>query len=147
MNPDLQNTIPCEEAEKWTKAWRDKHPKACKAFLVPVVDLLEVLNEMGVLKDKVAEKAQKEACIKGLRIRAYGAIGSDDEGKEAEEKLLIVGTKYNRKTKIYHDIINEEIDGDNIKLNSFGDPIVSSGIYDFTSPCPNTCDDESPLNG
>ncbi|WP_299439123.1 hypothetical protein [uncultured Aquimarina sp.] len=146
MNPDLQNTIPCEEASEWTAAWRKKHPNACNAFLVPVVDLIEVLNEMGVLSDKVAAKAQGEACIKGLKIRAYGAVGSDSPEKKPEEKLLVVGTKYNRKTKVYQDIINEEIDAGDVKLNSFGEPVVSSGIYDFTEPCPPSCDPNSPLN-
>lgn len=153
MNPDLQNTIPCAEAAEWTKAWRDKYQNDQKpvvnptsAYLVPVVDLIEVLNEMGVLSDKVAEKAQGQACVKGLKIRAYMAIGSEDSDEKLEEKLLVVGTKYNRKTKVYEDIINEEVDINEGKLSAFGTPITSSGIYDFTSPCPPDCDDNSPLN-
>jgi len=84
MNPDVQNTIPCKEASEWTKAWRDRKTKSnCNAFLLPVVDLIEVLNEMGVLSDEIAQKAQGEACIKGLKTRAYLAI---DPGTKKQKK-------------------------------------------------------------
>ncbi|SEK28157.1 hypothetical protein SAMN04487910_0154 [Aquimarina amphilecti] len=153
MNPDLQNTVTLETAKEWTTAWREKYqnPKKpevnpCNAFLMPAVDLIEVLNEMGLLSDKVAKKAQEKACLKGKKVRAYMAIGNDSPDETTEEKLLVVGTKYNRKKRVYQDIINEEIDGDEVKLNFFGDPIISSGIYDFTDPCPPSCDIESPLN-
>ncbi|WP_378175341.1 hypothetical protein [Aquimarina sp. SS2-1] len=138
MNPNNENTVSLETAQDWTKAWRDQCPNNCKAFLVPAVDLIEVLNEMGILGDKAAKKAQKKASKNNLDVRAYMAIGSEDGGP-VEERLLIVGTQ--EVDGVYRDIINGEIDG---KSAGLGDG-PNSGIYDVTSPCPPVCDPNSPL--
>ncbi len=61
-------------------------------------------------------------------VRAY--LGVDDQDVE---KLMIVGTKYDAATDTYVDMTP--------------DRIVNSGhIYDFTRPCPPSCDAASPLN-
>ena len=81
------NAIPLKTAQKWAKRWSkeegdyNKHHHV-NAFLIPKVDLLEVLKE-GV-----------------DAVRAY--IGVDDNNVE---KLMIVGTKYDPVTKIYVDMI------------------------------------------
>ncbi len=113
------NTITLKEAQKWAKRWRkeegtyNKHHKL-NAFLIPKIDLLEVLAE------------NVDA------VRAY--IGIDDKGVE---KLMIVGTKLNPVTGIYEDMITT--------LGENSDGSVEDDIYDFTKPCPNTCDPESPM--
>ena len=81
------NAIPLKTAQKWAKRWTKREGNYNKhhhvnAFLIPKVDLLEVLAE-GV-----------------DAVRAY--IGVDDEGVE---KLMIVGTKFNPETGIYVDMI------------------------------------------
>lgn len=81
------NAIPLKTAQKWAKQWTKKEGNYNKhhhvnAFLIPKVDLLEVLTE-GV-----------------DAVRAY--IGVDDAGVE---KLMIVGTKFNPETGIYVDMI------------------------------------------
>jgi hypothetical protein len=81
------NAIPLKTAQKWAKRWTKKEGNYNKhhhvnAFLIPKVDLLEVLTE-GV-----------------DAVRAY--IGVDDAGVE---KLMIVGTKFNPETGIYVDMI------------------------------------------
>ncbi|MDP3679953.1 MAG: hypothetical protein Q8R22_03865 [Flavobacterium sp.] len=81
------NAIPLKTAQKWAKRWTKKEGDYNKhhhvnAFLIPKVDLLEVLAE-GV-----------------DAVRAY--IGIDDNNVE---KLMIVGTKYDPVTKIYVDMI------------------------------------------
>jgi cystathionine beta-lyase family protein involved in aluminum resistance len=81
------NAIPLKTAQKWAKRWTKKEGNYNKhhqlhGFLIPKVDLLEVLAE-GV-----------------DAVRAY--IGVDDNNVE---KLMIVGTKYNSVTKIYEDMI------------------------------------------
>ncbi|UQD57568.1 hypothetical protein [Flavobacterium sp. K5-23] len=81
------NAISLETAQKWAKRWKKKEGNYNKhhnlnAFLIPKVDLLEVLAE-GV-----------------DAVRAY--IGVDDNNVE---KLMIVGTKFNPETKIYEDMI------------------------------------------
>jgi hypothetical protein len=81
------NSIPLKTAQKWAKRWTKREGNYNKhhhvnAFLIPKVDLLEVLTE-GV-----------------DAVRAY--IGVDDAGVE---KLMIVGTKFNPETGIYVDMI------------------------------------------
>ncbi|MGZ9735692.1 hypothetical protein [Flavobacterium sp. GNP002] len=83
------NAIPLKTAQKWAKRWSKKEGDYNKhhhvnAFLIPKVDLLEVLSE-GV-----------------DAVRAY--IGVDDAGVE---KLMIVGTKFNPETGIYVDMISD----------------------------------------
>lgn len=95
------NAIPLKTAQKWAKRWSKEEGNYNKhhhvsAFLIPKVDLLEVLAE-GV-----------------DAVRAY--IGVDDAGVE---KLMIVGTKFNPETGIYVDMIsgtlgNSAVGQDNI---------------------------------
>lgn len=114
-----KNTINLEEAQRWANRWKkkeghyNKHHKL-NAFLIPKVDLIEVLGE-------------------GIdAVRAY--IGVDDNGVE---KLMIVGTKLDKETGIYVDMIST---GDTENAGLEGD------IYDFTRPCPSACDPDSPIN-
>jgi hypothetical protein len=112
------NAIPLKTAQKWAKRWSKKEGDYNKhhhvnAFLIPKVDLLEVLAE-GV-----------------DAVRAY--IGVDDNNVE---KLMIVGTKYDPVTKIYVDMITVGV----------GDATAEQDdIYDFSQPCPTTCDPNSPM--
>jgi hypothetical protein len=81
------NAIPLKTAQKWAKRWSKREGNYNKhhelhAFLIPKIDLLEVLRE-----DVDA-------------VRAY--IGINDEGVE---KLMIVGTKLDPVTGIYVDMI------------------------------------------
>jgi len=114
-NPQLNkgiNAISLNEAQRWAKRWSkkegdyNKHHKV-NAFLIPKVDLLEVLKE-GV-----------------DAVRTY--IGVDDNGAE---KLMIVGTKLDPKTGIYVDMINvgignTEVEQDNIY--DFTEPCPPAG--------------------
>jgi hypothetical protein len=108
----VTNAIPLNEAQRWAKRWSkkegdyNKHHKV-NAFLIPKVDLLEVLKE-GV-----------------DAVRAY--IGVDDNGVE---KLMIVGTQLDPKTGIYVDMItvgegNTEDNHDNIY--DFTEPCPPAG--------------------
>ncbi|HKX85785.1 MAG TPA: hypothetical protein VJL37_03870 [Flavobacterium sp.] len=113
-----ENTITLECAKRWAARWRKEEGTynahhELKAFLIPKVDLVEVLAE-----DIDA-------------ARAY--IGIDDDGIE---RLMIVGTKYDAKTDTYVDMITG--------ANRDG-VLLEGDIYDFTKPCPNTCDPNSPL--
>jgi hypothetical protein len=112
------NAIPLKTAQKWANRWSKKEGDYNKhhqlhAFLIPKVDLFEVLSE-GV-----------------DAVRAY--IGVDDAGVE---KLMIIGTKFDPETGIYVDMI------------TIGDTTVGAvknDIYDFSQPCPTTCDPNSPM--
>jgi len=140
--------IPVDTAAKWTSVWRIACPDRCKAFLIPIEDLIGVLTEMQVLIPDGTSKDGK-AIFKydegtNRAVRAYMAIEPRNLQGKPEEKLLIVGTQKVGEgiDVIYKDILNGRVDGDLI----LGDG-KDSGVYDFTNPCPNACDDDSDLNG
>ncbi len=140
MNPNDENTVSLSVAKGWIDAWRAKCPDNCKAFLIPAVDLVEVLNEIGLLDDATAATAQQKAKDESIDVRAYMAIGSEDGGP-VEERVLLVGTQKD-KDGVYRDIIDGKIDGVSVTKSD----TISSGIFDVTAPCPPYCDKLSPLN-
>ncbi|EIA10514.1 hypothetical protein [Flavobacterium frigoris] len=124
------NSIPLKTAQKWAKRWTQREGKYNKhhelnAFLIPAVDLKELLEEggthvrayIGVQKVKAEQKGDKPTYI---------------------EKLMFVGTKYNPETKIYEDLITTP--GKDVSVGEQADD-----IYDFTKPCPPYNDPSSPL--
>ena len=117
-----KNTISLKTAKKWTKRWRKMEGtynahRDCRAFNIPLEDL----------KDVIAEGA--------TTVRAYlGVHKHKIEGETVfEEKLIIVGVDAEGK-----DMISSK-DGKNLDSES-------DFIYDLTTPCPEKCDAESPLN-
>lgn len=140
MNENNENTISKDEGAQWTANWRSQHPNAVNAFLIPAVDFVEVLNEIGVLNDTAAQQAQANANNLNSQIRGYLAI--DNNGTE---KMIFVGTE--NVNGVNRDIIDGTIDGNTpTSLKSSAADTGTSGVFDFTSPCPPDCDDNSPLN-
>lgn len=145
----MSNVIKIEQATEWTALWQRLFPNHCKAFLVPVQDLLGTLAEMGIVN--IDEKGNITGCYDDSEndmIRSYLAIDpSVVEQPGNGEKLLLVGTTNTHKkdsngNTIYRDIVQGEKLGSpsaNVTLNG-------SGVYDFTFPCPNQCDPNSPLD-
>ncbi len=97
------NTVSLEKAQTWVAAWGEKSNIDIKAFLIPEIDITQVLNEDGV-----------------ENVRAY--LGIDENGTP---KMMVVGVDKNGQ-----DMINDD---------------QGFYIYDFTRPCPQTCDFTSPL--
>lgn len=64
-------------------------------------------------------------------FRCYLSLKADTTGKR-DIAFCIVGTRLDPATGEYIDV--------------WENPDGSSAIYDFTMPCPNTCDATSPLN-
>jgi hypothetical protein len=117
------NEISLQKAKKWAKEWRDDEASynkyfECRAFTIPLIDLQEVIGEGAV------------------SVRGYlGVKKTQVEGENVfEEKLMFVGVDANGK-----DMISSK-DGETLDA-------TSGGIFDATEPCPDLCDDESPLNG
>ena len=124
--PNPRNAISLEGAKKWAKRWRKKESKYnkhndCRAFNIPKKDLIEVLNEDGV------ESVRAYLGVEKLRDKDTGK-------KYYVEKLMFVGVDANGKDMISS---SDGITLDNGPLD----------IYDFSTPCPTTCDNQSPLNG
>ena len=117
-----------QEGKDWTLAWQQKyHGILPCAYRIPADDLVACFNEMNInfTIDAATNKLQIVPSTYPASIRAYMA---DNKG---DFKLLIVGNT-TTDGKTYKDIINTN-----------GGP---SGIYDFTTPCPNDCDPGSILN-
>lgn len=142
MNQNTENTISKQQGTDWTANWRNAHPNAVNAFLIPAVDFVEVLNEIGVLDDAAAAQAQDKANQLNSQIRGYLAIDGNNT-----EKMIFVGTEKVGDT--FKDIIDGTIDGDGstpTSLKSSASNTNTSGVYDFSIPCPPFCDPDSPFN-
>lgn len=110
---ERENTLSLVDAIRYASRWRKEEGTynahhEVHAFLIPKIDFVEVLDE------------EIDA------VRAY--LGVDDLG---EEKLMIVGTKYNPETETYEDIIP--------------DGMENVSIFDMTKPCPNACAKDTKL--
>lgn len=119
----MVNTICLEKAVDWTTQWRSQEGtftdhENLKGFLIPLDDLKEVIAEPNV-----------------VNVRAYIGVNKDND---YQPHLIIVG-------------VNEE--GEDIIYKAAGtgcedgDGNVNTGLYDFSQPCPTTCDTSSPLYG
>ena len=150
----MSNIIKIGDAKAWTLKWQNENPKHCKAFLVPVQDLLGTLSEMGIIQiSGTGAITGHYSDVQQEKVRAYMAI---DPAMVSEpgfgEKLLVVGTEKTTKVNkdgdiIYEDIVEDERDGSGgVVRYSSGVTLNGSGVYDFTNPCPNDCDPNSPLN-
>ncbi|WP_299679929.1 hypothetical protein [uncultured Dokdonia sp.] len=169
----MSNIIKLSDAENWTLKWQNetKGQNHCNAFLVPVQDLLGALSEMGILSiDGTGNIKGHYTDTQEEKIRTYMAIDEtiittidktyppgetrDEALKDAGwgEKLLVVGTvKTTTVNKsgniIYEDIVKDEKNGSGGTARyPSGVTLNGSGVYDFTAPCPNDCDPNSPLN-
>lgn len=122
--PPLTRTL--QEGKDWTENWQKNHKTLPKAFRIPVEDLVACFNEMN-LNFTIDPATNKLNFVPGTypsSLRSY--LATDDKG---EDMLLIVGTT--------------TTDGTNYRdITSVGG---NSAIYDFTTPCPNDCDQGSIL--
>jgi len=137
-----RNTVTLNDAKEWTKLWQDNNPNHCKGFLIPAEDLTAVLKEMNILVENSSGKFElDESKLPDNGVRAYTGIDTTNgTGKDNGygEKLVIVGTT--KVTKKGGAIVHEDI-----IYNQDTPTSKASGIYDFSEPCPNTCDQSSPL--
>lgn len=127
-----------KEAVDWTAAWQSKYPNLSKAFLIPNADLINLLEELGVLVSDGQGGYTVHSNPGSYGVRAYMAIGPDPANpKQNEEKLVMVGTV---------DVKGEYQDQITGTPNPLQVPLSGSGAFDITRPCPRFCDKNSPLN-
>lgn len=115
---------PLKRAQKDTERWRASH--RIDAFAIDKQELLDIINEAP---DEVDT------------IRVYFGLTED-----GYEKMFLVGAK--------KEIMTTEEDGEKIIVirdlidqNAVAhlDGSIEYFVYDFTNPCPPTCDESSPL--
>ena len=129
--------IPVKDAIEWTSNFRKTMTEGnAKAFLIHASTMVDILIEMNLLKDDGDGKFSLNN-TENQRVRAYMAV--DPSQKEANgQKLVFVGTKQDTKG-VYRDMISKH------GSKSLGDDY--GNVYDFTKPCPDRCDPDSPLFG
>lgn len=134
MKPINVPTIPLNEAIDRVTLFREKMVKSAaipesnipRAILIPIADLLAIIQKYS----SVDEEGNVVSKLQG--VRTYFAIKATDQDLPDEVTALVVAVD-----KDGNDLINT-------KLGS-GDDEEGSEIYDFTAPCPDVCDPESPL--
>lgn len=136
----IQTTIPITAAKEWAGKWQEENPDHAKAFLIPMEDIISILKEMEVLQEVAGESTFTVNYSQNAGIRAYMAIDDNvPPSVGSNEKLLMVGTEINNQG-VHCDIVEG---GDYPKEATI--QRVGSGVFDFTTPCPNYCDPNSPL--
>lgn len=114
-------TIDLATAKKWVKTWRKLEGDYNKHHECNGF-LIPLEDFKGILNEEGVVNA-----------RAYLGIKENEDGT-SEEKLILVGVDANGK--------------DMLPLNENGELTNEDDrIFDFTRPCPNYCDPDSPLNG
>ncbi len=133
MKPINVPTIPLEEAVARVTRFREKMVKSAaipendipRAILIPIDDLLAIILKYST----VDEEGNVKSTLQG--VRTYFAIKKEDEDLPDEVTALVVAV----------DIEGNDLINTGVGLGE-GD---GSDIYDFTRPCPDICDPESPL--
>lgn len=133
MKPINVPTIPVDVAVERVTLFRERMTKAAdvpqnaipRAILIPISDLLAIVSKYTTTDSdgKVISK------IEG--VRAYFAITPSDKDLPDPVTALVVPVDQEG-----NDIIN---------LPGSNDIFDDTEIYDFTKPCPDQCDPESPL--
>lgn len=119
--PSPTDTITEQDAVAITTNWRDyisaidPNPNYIKAFNIPMSDIQNL--------------ADFTDCP---NVRAYLAMETPGDISTLKIILVPVGQKNN-------DVLSIQVPGEGVTM------VEQSAIYDFTTPCPQTCDVNSPL--
>lgn len=125
--------IPLVQAQQFVGKWKETKLKINKKEPVSEIKIKGFLITQDVV-NALAEAVNK---VNGQGIRAYLGI---EEFKELDEfgmpkqefKLLMVGVDSEGKDMV-------------VKQEST-EAVQNSGVYNYTQPCPDKCDPDSPLN-
>lgn len=132
-----------DDAKTWTKNWQSANPNHAKAFLIPALELLSCMQEMGAIKSDGDGKYIITDKMNNAGVRAYLGI-NPKESEGFGEKLLIVATRKDKNGDIIDIVEGRTITTDE-ECEQLASGLIGSGIYDFTRPCPSNCDRNSPL--
>ena len=131
--------ISIEDAKAWTKTYQGNMPEgSAKAFLISCETIVDILREMKVLQDN-GKGGVSLNNVEDSSIRAYMAVNPKQKDANGQT-LVIVGTKKDA-SGVARDMVEGEKDAPFKKEDLNG-----SGAFDFSAPCPKSCDENSPLN-
>jgi len=126
-------TVPLEEAIARVTRFRDQlinqipETNIPRAVFIPIADLMAIIDKFQDLD----EQGNIRNSLTG--VRAYFAVKEDDKDLPDDVTALIVPV----------DLAGNDIVAHNSGVE--GDGEDDSDIYDFTKPCPDSCDPQSPL--
>lgn len=127
------------DATAWTKNYQDNmRAGSAKAFLIGCDAIVDILKEMKVLQDN-GKGGFSLNNVDDSSIRAYLAINPKQTDANGET-LVLVGTMKDA-SGVERDMVEGEIDAP-FKTSD----LDGSGAFDFSAPCPKSCDQNSPLN-
>ncbi len=134
MKPINVPTIPLDDAITRVTLFREKMLKSAavpeesipRAILIPIDDLLAIIQKYATVDDEGNVKSSL------IGVRTYFAIKPTDHDLPDEVTALVVAVD-----KQGNDLINT--------TSGLGAEDEGTEIYDFTRPCPDVCDPESPL--
>ncbi|WP_299113815.1 hypothetical protein [uncultured Winogradskyella sp.] len=131
--------ISIEDAKNWTKNYQDNMKSGdAKAFLISCETIVDILKEMKVLQE--AKGVITLQNVESSSIRAYLAV-NPKQTEANGQTLIMVGTM-----KDSNGVDRDMVEGEKNAPFSKSD-LNGSGAFDFSKPCPNNCDPDSPLNG
>lgn len=119
----FEDTIPLEEAETITTNWRN--------FISPMSPTGDYIRAFYIPIEDVVELARYHQAI---AVRAYLCLTIPNDPTSAKVVLVPIDKKGNDITSIVIPTTSQS-----------ADEKEQSTIYDMTSPCPQSCDFDSPL--
>ncbi|GAA4777765.1 hypothetical protein GCM10023231_00200 [Olivibacter ginsenosidimutans] len=132
-----QNRIPLKKAQKLTKRWRKFLKKQSGDYVFKTLNRGAFIPFEDI--DALRQLEWKDKNIIG--VRAYFALekekGPDDTPLHHVKLILVPVEKDGKNGRDVLEITTGEA-GEDAKGKK-------SSIYDFTTPCPDCCDDDSPL--
>ena len=117
-------SIPLSDACRYTRRWREAG-NTIRAFTIDTQELLDIIDELGRKHLKAVAQVRVYFGIKDTGEEALVLVGVDEHGNDITS-FMKPGAAQSAKN----------VEGEE-----------ESGTYDFTRPCPDTCDSGSPLNG
>jgi hypothetical protein len=133
------NTISLVTAERWRSHWVDfiyqlqsKDSARRKAVTDSLLNLQAFFIPLDDIIDFIAEMKELDSLnLHPTGVRFYMAYGEQEGRPTPEMKLIMVGV----------DSLGDVVPNRNRTIGGLRDDL----IYDLSSPCPNTCDLNSPL--
>ena len=131
--------IPVPTAIARTTHWRNfmkNNTPAADAYKVPKAVYVSRTDIMDM-----AKQCEEDESIVGMR--AYFTLNNEfTENVKNEVKFLMVLVRASDKKPYGDDVLYAPADTDS---NGTADIAGNSNVYDFSRPCPDVCDSESPL--
>lgn len=125
-------TIPVKDAQIRVENFRHQFKASVPQDTIPRAILIPIEDLMAIVEKYSSVNGNGDITNELSGVRAYFAVKETDKALPNDITALIVPVDLKGK-----DLISNP--------DGLGAPNGDTGIYDFTKPCPDLCDPESPL--